>query len=337
MNSRVKSESKYKAKISGTGRYLPEKIVNNYDFEKKIDTTDEWIRTRTGIFERRYAADNQATSDMAFEACLNALESAHMSSKDIDMIIVGTVTPDHPFPSTACILQKKLAIKGFGAFDISAGCPGWIYASDIARQYIENGSAENVMVVGADILTKITNFDDRGTCVLFGDAAGAVIMSRAERKDISLVIDSEIVADGSYYDILVQPAGGSRMPASEETVRKNLHTIYMEGNKVFKLAVKSMETACESVMQRNGFDIKSIDWLITHQANLRIIESLGNKLKVDPHKVIINIEKYANTSAATIPVALDEAVRDGKIRRGDVVLMSSFGAGLTSGSLLIRY
>ncbi|OQX70700.1 MAG: 3-oxoacyl-ACP synthase [Candidatus Cloacimonas sp. 4484_275] len=329
--------AKYEAKISGTGHYVPKKILNNFDLEKIVDTSDEWIRTRTGMFERRIAAEDEAVSDMAYHATLDALEMAGIKPKDLDMIIVGTISGDHPFPATACVLQKRLGIKNFPAFDISAGCTGWIYAANVAKQYIENGIAKNILVIGAETLSKITNYKDRNTCVLFGDGAGATIISRAEKKDISRFIDSEITADGTYYELLVQHAGGSRMPASHETVDKNLHTVYMEGNKIFKLAIKSMYSVCDTVLKRNKMDVKSIDWLITHQANLRIIEALGKKMKIDENKVIVNIEKYGNTSAATIPIALDEAVREGKVRKGDIVLMASFGAGLTSGSLLIRF
>jgi 3-oxoacyl-[acyl-carrier-protein] synthase III len=328
--------SQYNAKISGTGMYVPDKILNNYDLEKIIDTTDEWIRTRTGMFERHIASEDQAASDLAYQASLKALENADLKAKSIDMIIVGTISNDYPFPSTACILQTKLGIKNFPAFDVSAGCTGWIYAANIAKQYIENGVAENILIVGVEILSKIVNWNDRNTCVLFGDGAGATIISRAEPSDISRFIDTELSADGSNYDLLIQQAGGSRMPASQESIDNNLHTVYMEGNKIFKLAVRSMHSACETVLKRNHLDAKSIDWLITHQANMRIIESLGKKLHIDTDKVIVNIEKYANTSSATIPMALDEALRSGKIRRGDLVLLASFGAGLTSGSLLLR-
>lgn len=327
---------KYNAKISGSGHYVPEKILNNYDLEKMVDTSDEWIRTRTGMFERHIASEDEAASDLAYEAAIHAIEAAELKTAKIDMIIVATISPDHPFPSTACILQKKLGLKNIPAFDIAAGCTGWIYAANIAKQYIENGLVHNALVVGVEILTKITNYEDRNTCVLFGDGAGATIISRASKKDISKIIDSDISADGTYNELLIQPAGGSRMPATNETVEKNLHTLQMEGNKVFKLAVKSMYNSCEVVLKRNKLDIHSIDWLISHQANLRIIETLGNKLKIEPEKVIVNIEKYANTSAATIPIALDEAIREGRIRRGDLVLLTAFGAGLTSGSLLFR-
>ena len=328
--------AKYNAKISGTGHYVPDKIVNNFDLEKIVDTTDEWIRTRTGMFERHHASSDQASSDMAYEAAAKALDAAGIRAKDLGMIIVATVSGDHAFPSTACILQKRFGVKGFPAFDVSAGCTGWIYAANIAKQYIENDIAEHILVVGVELLSKLINWDDRSTNVLFGDGAGATVISRSEPKDISRFIDSELSADGSHYDLLMQPAGGSRTPASKESVEKNLHTVYMEGNKIFKHAVKSMYHVCDLVLKRNHLDVKSIDWLITHQANLRIIEALGKKLKIDQEKVIVNIEKYANTSSATIPIALDECIRNSKIRHGDIVLMASFGAGLTSGSLLMR-
>jgi len=327
---------KYYAKISGTGMYVPDKILTNFDLEKIVDTTDEWIRTRTGMSERHLAADDQAASDLAYEATLKAIEAARIRPKDIDMIIVATISGDHPFPSTACILQQKLGLKGFPAFDISAGCTGWIYAANIAKQYIETGIAKNILIVGVEILTKITNWKDRGTCILFGDGSGATIISRADDKDISRFIDSELTADGTHYDLLIQNAGGSRIPATKESVEENLHTVYMEGNKIFKNAVRSMYHACDVVLKRNHLDVHSIDWLITHQANMRIIQALGKKMKIDEKKVIVNIEKYANTSTATIPMALDEAIRSKKIRHGDLVLMASFGAGLTSGSLLLR-
>jgi 3-oxoacyl-[acyl-carrier-protein] synthase-3 len=204
--------NRYYAKISGTGHYVPEKVLNNFDLEKIVDTNDEWIRTRTGMFERRVAAPDQAASDLAYEASLKALESANLRTKDIDLIIVGTISGDHAFPSTACLVSKKLGIKNVPAFDVSAGCPGWIYASHVAQQFIENGTSKNVLVIGVEVLTKIVNYEDRNTCVLFGDGAGATIMSRAEPKDISRVIDSDISADGHYSDLLIQPAGGSRMP-----------------------------------------------------------------------------------------------------------------------------
>lgn len=328
---------KYKAKISSFGHYVPEKVVNNFDLEKIVDTSDEWIRSRTGMFERRVAAEGENTSDLAFNAAMNAIEKSSVKYKDIELIIVATISGDHAYPSTSCLVQKKLGLKGIPAFDISAGCTGFIYGLNVAKQFVENGTYKHVLVVGVELLSRFLNWEDRNTCVLFGDGAGSAIVSRNERGGISEFIDGDLEADGSHDDILVQPAGGSAMPASEETVKKNLHTVHMDGNKVFKLAVKSMQSSCETLIKRNNIKISDVDWLISHQANMRIIESLGKKLKIDKDHVIVNIEKYANTSAATIPIAISEAIEMGKIKRGDLLLMVSFGAGLTWGSALIRY
>lgn len=328
---------KYKAKISSFGHYVPEKVVTNIDLEKIVDTSDEWIRSRTGMVERRVAAQGENTSDLALNAATNAIEKSTVRYKDIELIIVATISGDHAYPSTACLVQKKLGLKGVPSFDISAGCTGFIYGVNIAKQFIENGAYSHILVVGVELLSRFLNWDDRNTCVLFGDGAGAAVISRNDRGQISEIIDGDIEADGTQDDILVQPAGGSAMPASEETVKNKLHTVHMDGNKVFKLAVKSMYSSCDTLLKRNNLKISDIDWLIAHQANMRIIDSLGRKLKIDPEHVIVNIEKYANTSAATIPIAISEAIEAGKIKRGDVLLMVSFGAGLTWGSLLVRY
>ena len=327
----------YHAKLSAFGSSVPKKIVNNFDLEKIVDTSDEWIRTRTGMFERHHATADEAASDFAHEAAVRAIESSQVRYKDIDMIIVATVTGDYPFPSTSCVIQRKLGLKGVPAFDVSAGCAGFIYAVHTAKSFVESGAARNVLVLGVDMLTKITNWNDRGTCVLFGDGAGATIVSRANPGEISRIIDSIIEADGSQGDLLYQAAGGSRMPASHESVDKNLHTIYMEGNKIFKHAIKSMHASSDALLKRNKMETADVDWIVPHQANLRIIEGLANRMKVPMNKVIVNIEKYGNTSSATIPIAMDEAVRSKKIRRGDIVLLTSFGAGLTWGSVLARY
>jgi 3-oxoacyl-[acyl-carrier-protein] synthase-3 len=327
----------YDARISGTGKYVPKEVLNNYDLEKRLDTTDEWIRTRTGMSERRIAAKNEASSDLAYEAAKKAIEAAGLKPRDIDMIIVGTISPDHFFPSTACILQKKLGVKTCPAFDLSAGCTGFIYAASIGQQFVVTGKAKNVLVVGVEILSRITNWEDRNTAVLFGDGAGAVVISRTEPTSVSRIVDFDLSADGTFGELLIMPAGGSRMPACVQSVKENKHTLYMEGNKIFKLAVRSMQESAEKLLQRNRLDVKSINWLITHQANYRIIETLGKKLNIDMDKVIVTIEKYANTSSSTVPIALDESVRSGKIRRGDIVLLVAFGAGLTSGGMLFRY
>ncbi len=327
----------YNAKFASFGSNAPKKVVNNFDLEKIVETSDEWIRTRTGMFERHYASAEEAASDIAIIAATNAIEASSVKYKDIDLIIVATVTGDYAFPSTGCVLQKKLGLKNVPAFDVSAGCTGFIYALDVARNYVENGSKHNVLVVGVDILTKITNWQDRNTCVLFGDGAGATIVSRAGKSDTSRIIDSIIDADGSQGDLLYQAAGGSRMPASHETVDKHLHTVYMEGNKIYKNAIRSMFASTDELLKRNKLETKDIDWVIPHQANLRIIEGLADKLRVPTSKVIVNIEKYGNTSSGTIPLAMDEAIRAKKIRRGDLIVLTSFGAGLTWGSILARY
>ena len=327
----------HNAKFTSFGSYVPKRVVTNFDLEKMTDTSDEWIRTRTGMSERHYAAPEEAASDLAYIAAQRALEASPLKYREIEMIIVGTVTGDHAFPSTACILQKKLGMKNIPCFDLSAGCTGFLYSVDVAKNFIENGTKNNILVIGVEVLSKTINFKDRSTCVLFGDGAGATIVSRAERNDISRIIDSVMYADGSQSDLLYQPAGGSRMPASPETVEKNLHTIYMEGNRVFKNAIRSMYAATDELLRRNKLEAKDIDWIVPHQANIRIIESLADKLHFPMNKVIVNIEKYANTSSATIPIAIDEAIKDKKIRRGDLVILTSFGAGLTWGAILARF
>lgn len=329
--------NKYYAKFTAFGSHTPKKILTNFDLEKIVDTTDEWIRSRTGMVERHIASEEEAASDLAYPAAKMAIESSPVKYRDIDMIIVATISGDHAFPSTACLIHKKLGIRNIPAFDVSAGCTGFIYAVDMARQYIENGVYKNILVIGVEILTKITNWADRNTCVLFGDGAGAAIVSRAEPTDISRIIDSTLLADGSQNEFLVLPAGGSRMPASHKTVEENLHTLYMEGNKVYKLAVRAMSSALEDVIRKNNLTSQDVDWIIPHQANLRIIEGVADKLKVPMSKVIVNIEKYGNMSSATVPVAFDEAIRAKKIRRGDIVALVAFGAGMTWGSILARY
>ncbi|HPY95984.1 MAG TPA: beta-ketoacyl-ACP synthase III [Candidatus Cloacimonadota bacterium] len=330
--------SLYNAKFDSFGSYVPEKIVNNYDLEKKVDTSDEWIRTRTGMFERHFSASHEAASDLAFHAAEKAIYGSKTTRlKDIQMIIVGTISGDHPFPATACILQKKLGLKDIPAFDVSAGCTGFIYAADIARHYIETGAYDTILVVGVEILTRTINWDDRGTCILFGDGAGAAIIKRAEKNDLSRIIDSKITADATEWELLMQKAGGSRYPASQETLRENAHTIYMEGNKIFKHAVRSMYAVSSDLLKKNNMDVKDLDWIVSHQANLRIIDALAEKFKAPKSKVIVTIEKYANTSSSSIPIAVTDAINEGKIRRGDIVLITAFGAGLTYGTIIFRY
>jgi 3-oxoacyl-[acyl-carrier-protein] synthase-3 len=329
---------KYTAMIDSVGAYVPAKIVNNKDLEKIIETTDEWIRTRTGMWERHYTDSTQAASDLAIKAAENAIYSSNTTRhKDIEMIITGTVTGDHPYPSTSCIVQKKLGLKDIPAFDLAAGCSGFLYAIDVAKRYIESGACSTILVIGVDVLTKVQNWTDRNTCVLFGDGAGAIIIKRSTNNSVSQIVDSKITADGSEWELLVQKAGGSRMPASHETVTNNLHSVYMEGNKVFKHAVRAMAGISTEMLKKNDYTVKDIDWVIPHQANIRIIEAVAEKMHAPIEKVIITVDKYANTSASSIPLAMADAVKDGRIKRGDVVLLTAFGAGLTFAATLIRY
>ncbi len=310
-----------KVKMAAVSSYAPKKILTNADLEEIVDTSDEWIKTRTGMKERRISDEDTPSSVLAYKAIEKLFDKVEIKKKDIDLIIVATITPDTPFPSTACILQHKLGLKTIPAFDISAGCTGFIYATSIAKQFIENGNANNAIVVGVEELTKITNWDDRSTCVLFGDGAGAALLTKAQGGEISEIIDTYISADGKYGDLLIQHAGGSKMPASHKSVDKNLHTVYMEGNKIFKNAVKAMGHAATKILKDNGLTGKDVDWLIPHQANMRIIASTAKRAKVKPNRVITNIEKYGNTSSASIPLAFSEAIEEKKIKRGDVVLL----------------
>lgn len=326
-----------KVKIAGIASYAPEKILTNADLEEIVDTSDEWIKTRTGMKERRISDADTPSSELAYKAIEKLFHKVEIKEKDIDLIIVATVTPDHPFPSTACTLQHKLGLNTIPAFDISAGCSGFLYAISIAKQFIENGNSQNAIVVGVEELTKITNWEDRSTCVLFGDGAGAALLTRAEDGETSEIIDTYISSNGKYGDLLIQQAGGSKNPASHKTVDENLHTVYMEGNKIFKQAVKAMGHSATKILKDNGLSGKDVDWLIPHQANMRIIASTAKKAKIRPDKVITNIEKYGNTSSASIPLAFAEAVEDRIIKRGDIVVLDAFGAGLTWGSILLRY
>lgn len=326
-----------KAKFAGVSMYAPEKKLTNADLEKIVNTNDEWITTRTGMKVRRVSDEKTPSSELALRATQKLFKTIDRNKKDIDMIIVATVTPDHPFPSTACILQHKLGLRDIPAFDVSAGCTGFIYATTIAKQFIETGFAKNILIIGVEELTKITNWEDRGTCVLFGDGAGAALITRASSGQTSEIIDTYISSDGKFGDLLYQPAGGSAMPASEKTIQENLHTCVMDGNKIFKHAVKAMGDGAVHILKQNGLSGEDVDWLIPHQANLRIIKATGRRAKIPAKKVVVNIEKYGNTSSASIPMAFAEALQEKKIRRGDLIVLDAFGAGLTWGSILLRY
>jgi len=325
---------KFGVQIAGTGSYLPEKILTNFDLEKMVDTSDQWIIERTGIRERRIVSENTTSSDIAVEAGKKAIADANISVNDIDLIIVATITPDMFFPSTACLVQKKLNIKNSACFDISAACSGFIYGLGSAKSFIESGGFKTCLLIGVETLSKITNWKDRATCILFGDGAGAAILTRSETKNkiLSVYLD----ADGKYSDILEIPAGGSRMPASEKTLRESLHFIRMDGKEVFKLAVIKMLKATEKALEMSGKKIEELSLLIPHQANMRIIEALAQRLTLPKEKIFINLDKYGNISAASTIIALDEARHQGLVKSGDLVELVAFGGGLTWAASVIE-
>lgn len=319
--------------VIGTGKYVPEKILTNSDLEKMVDTNDEWIVSRTGIKERHIAAPDQATSDLAYEAAIKALESAGMTGSDLDLIIVATITPDSSFPSTACILQDRLGAKGAAAFDLSAACSGFVYGLASATSFIQSGMYNNALVIGADCLSRITDYTDRNTCVLFGDGAGAVVVGEVPEGRGFKAFD--LGAEGAGGSLLQMEGGGSRMPASAETVENKKHYIYMNGREVFKFAVRVMGTATIEVLRKAGMERTDVDLFVPHQANIRIIQSAMQRLELPEEKVVVNVDKYANTSAASIPLALVEAAEEGRMKAGDTVLMVGFGGGLTWGASVL--
>ncbi len=319
--------------IIGTGKYVPEKILTNADLEKMVETNDEWIVSRTGIRERHIAAPDQATSDLAYEAAIQAIEKAGITAADLDLIVVATITPDMSFPSTACILQDKLGAKKAAAFDLSAACSGFVYALGAATSMLQMGMYKNALIIGADTLSRITDYTDRNTCVLFGDGAGAVVIGEVGEGRGFKAFD--LGAEGAGGELLKLPAGGSRTPASADTLEAKQHFIQMSGREVFKFAVKVMNTATEDVLRKAGMSKDEIDLFIPHQANVRIINSAMERLNLTEDRVMINVQKYANTSAASIPLALVEAVEEGRIKEGDKVVMVGFGGGLTWGASVI--
>lgn len=325
-----------KAAITGTGAYLPENVLTNFDLEKMVDTSDEWIRQRTGIVERRIADDDIATSDLSVRASRLAIKKAQIDPLDIEMILVATVTPDTFFPSTACYVQKGIGAKNASAMDISAACAGFLYGLDLANGLIISGQYDTILVVGGEIFNNIVDWKDRNTCVLFGDGAGAAIVQATDEP--KGIISSYIGSDGDYADIdlLGIPAGGSRMPVTAEALDQNLNKIQMNGREVFKLGVRLMPEAAERALKKADVSVDEIDLLIPHQANLRIIEAVGQRLGVPREKVYVNVDKYGNTSAATVIIALDEAIQQGRAKPDDLILLVTFGAGLTWGSTLLK-
>ena len=323
-----KNNSKIVSKIAGTGSYLPAKILSNKDLETMIDTTDEWIFTRTGIRERHIAATDEFTSDLAFEAAKKAITAANINAADIDLIIIATTTPDKIFPSVATMVQRKLGIAGCPAFDLQAVCSGFVYAIAVADNFIKAGGAKCALVIGAETFSRITDYTDRSNCILWGDGAGALILcaSQADENSREGVISTHLHADGNFENMLHVPRN-----------KNGPDTVLMEGNAVFKMAVNTLDQIVDETLAANGMQKSDIDWLVPHQANIRIITATAKKLDMSMDKVVVTVDKHGNTSAASIPLALDVAVRDGRIKRGEIILMEAFGGGFTWGSALIRY
>jgi 3-oxoacyl-[acyl-carrier-protein] synthase-3 len=329
------STGRLRSVILGTGSELPSKVVTNHDLEKMVDTSDEWITVRTGIRERRILEEEKGNADMALQAAKRALADAGMSAAELDAIIMGTVTADYLMPSSACVLEDKLGARGAFSFDVGAACSGFLNALSVADCYIRTGQVRNALVVGSDALSRLLNWQDRGTCILFGDGAGAVVLGASENGNG--ILSTKLRTDGSYAKTLYVPAGGSLRPANADTVRRHEHTITMNGKEVFKIAVRSMEEISRQALEEAGVSVDQVSLVIPHQANKRIIVALAERLGVPMDKVVVNLDKYGNTSAASVPVALDEAKREGRIKPGDIVLLNAFGAGFAWGAAVVKF
>ncbi|MCD6526771.1 MAG: ketoacyl-ACP synthase III [Desulfuromonas sp.] len=324
-----------KARIIGTGSYLPEKILTNFDLEKMVDTTNEWVTARTGITERRIAADDEMTSDLAVKASERAMEMAGITADEIDLIVVGTITGDFPWPATACIVQDKLGAKKAAAWDVSAACSGFVYALASATQYLETGRAKKALVIGAEILSRVIDWEDRNTCILFGDGAGAVVLEAQDGENG--VLSTHIHSDGSHWQLLYQPGFGSRHPASVAGIEERLPFLHMAGNEVFKVAVRSLYDVANEALNANDMTVDDLHLLFPHQANRRILDAVNKRLGLRDGQMYVNVGLCGNTSGASIPLALDEANRKGLISEGDVVMLDAFGGGFTWGSVLLRW
>lgn len=324
------------SRILGTGAYAPERILTNHDLEKLVETSDEWIRERTGIRERRIAAEGETTSDMAAAAARRALEMAGLTAADLDMIIVGTISGDVPMPACAVFVQKKLGAGSVPSFDVSAACAGFLYGLSIADQFIRSGMMKRVLVVGVELLSRILNWKDRTTCVLFGDGAGAVVLGPAE-DDGRGVLSTRLYTDSTLAESLCIPAGGSKEPLTPQALAENRNKVFMVGGDIFKVAVKNLTAASRSALTDAGLSASDVSWVVPHQANLRIISQVAQRLDIPLERFVLNIERYGNTSSASIPIALDEGVRSGRIRPNDTVLMCALGAGISWGSALVRF
>jgi len=324
-----------RGRIIGTGSYLPKKILTNFDLGKMVDTSDEWITERTGIKERRIAGEDEAASDLSLEASKRALSEAGIKPNEIDMIIVATMSGDMPMPSTAALLQGKLGAKNAAAFDINGACSGFLYGLAVADSFLKSGMSKKLLLVGVDVNSRFINWQDRSTCVIFGDGAGAVVMkpTRAKRG----ILSTHLHSDGALWDLICLPGGGSRNPASSESIKNKLHFIKMKGNETFKAAVRTLEKLALNTLKANNIKPSQLAMLIPHQANLRIIKAMAKRLGLPMSKVVVNLDRYGNTSSASIPIALDEAVREGRVRSGDYILFEAFGSGLTWASALVRW
>jgi 3-oxoacyl-[acyl-carrier-protein] synthase-3 len=325
-----------RVKISALGTYLPPRVLTNADLEKMVDTTDEWIMSRVGIRERHIAGKGVAASDLAVEAVKNLVASHPMDLQEVDLIVVGTVTPDMMYPSTACLVQNKLGIANTWGFDVSAGCSGFLYAFNTGVKFVESGRYKKVLVIGSDVNSSMTDYTDRAVCIIFGDGAGAVLLEPAEDGDVG-VIDHVAQIEGAGGQFLYMPGGGSLNPATHETVDQKMHYIHQDGKNVFKYAVKKMAEMTERILARNNMTGKDVDCFIAHQANLRIITATAERLGMPMEKVIVNIDRYGNTTAGTIPIAMQTALEEGKLKKGDMVLLAAVGAGFTSGATLLRW
>src|SRR4051812_34997034 len=328
-----------RSRIIGVGAHAPKRVLSNRDLEKMVDTNDEWITSRSGIKERRIAGEDETSSDLATAATLRALEMAGLKPEDVELIVLGTATPDMPLPSTACHLQRKIGAKKAAAFDVAAGCSGFLYALSVADKFVKTGSVKNAVVVGVEILSKFMNWKDRGTCILFGDGAGVVVLRGDEAKDAKTpgVLSTHIHADGDGWNLIMIPGGGTLNPPSQRVLDEGLQYIQMQGKETFKIAVKSLAEVAGEALTFNGMTHEDVTHLVSHQANKRIIDAVVDRVGLAASKVHMNLDRYGNTSAASIPITLDEGVRNGRIKSGDVILMTAFGAGLTWGSALVRW
>ncbi len=326
-----------RSRILGTGHYVPKRVLTNAELESMVNTSDAWIRERTGIRERHIAAEGELTSDMAAAAARSAMERAGITPADVDLLVVGTISPDMPMPSCAALVQQKLGMRAVMAFDLSAACAGWIYGLEIADQYVRTGKARYVVVIGVELLSRILDWTDRGTCVLFGDGAGAVVVGPAEAQDVGEVLTTRCFLDGTQARSLCIPGGGSEAPTTAHTVEKRMHLVHMTGSEIFKVAVKNLVSASRSAIEAAGLTADQIDWVIPHQANIRIIQGVSDRVGIPMERFFINIDRYGNTSSASVPIALDEATRTGVVRPGQTLLFCALGAGIAWGSAVVRW